>query len=248
MSSQASYIQNRGKISFTYMDSGLYGSFINISRLNAWRHAIISHNISTTSVIDLGCSYGSWASNYKELGFESAVGIDVNEDAVAVAKSRLADAIVGDSSLLRARFLGCSVVGCNGVIVHILEDDVEQRIFEDVFAGLKPGGFFVVALLNSDHYLTPSGFTPHVGPNSRTQRLEHHEAFLKSAGFRIVDKIGTFINPWFAEQTRFLAEIPEFKVNWRMFGGLIEMGAALRETGDARLFSEVLYVCQKPGG
>ena len=82
MSNIASYEENKGKISFTYETSGLYGAYINECRLSAWELAINRNNISLESVCDVGCSNGSWASNWKKLGFKYLYGIEKIVDEV----------------------------------------------------------------------------------------------------------------------------------------------------------------------
>ena len=85
-----SFLRNKGRISYTYKDSGDYGEFLNACRLDAWETAVGKYEVKRDSVFDIGCSYGSWHSNYKDsLGFGKLFGLDPNEEAVSVVSEIL---------------------------------------------------------------------------------------------------------------------------------------------------------------
>lgn len=241
-----SYKRHKGLISYTYKDVGSYGSFINSARLDAWTYAIKSHGLPTDRIIDLGCSYGSWAENWKELGFQERIGVDFNDEAIAKAKMVFEQAHIGDSSNMKQLFPQARLIGSNGMIIHVLEKETVAGIYQDAFDALASQGVFVLAAVNSDYYMTPSMFKPHTGPNSCTRTLEYHRELLEAAGFQIEEIVGTFINPWFCETTKFLASSESLKRSEKVFASLLTLGQALREAGEHKLFSENLFVCRKP--
>lgn len=239
-----SYVRNVGKVSFTYQDSGAYGRFMNEGRLAAWRLALQRHSIPLARVLDVGCSYGSWAGNWRELGFAKLSGIDPNQEVAARAREVFDEVVVGWSFDVAGHFPSNALIASNGVVVHILEEAEEERFLRDLGMSLAAGGFLVFSVVNARYYLSPAGFKPWQGPNSCTRYLEEHEALAARAGLRIVDRIGTFINPWFCEDLGYIAGERDLVADWSMYEGLLQFSAALR--GRALIpFSEVLLVAQR---
>jgi|GEM_PF-4803353 len=241
-----SYKRHKGLISYTYKDVGSYGSFINRARMDGYSYAIKQHKLPTSRIIDLGCSYGSWAENWIELGFDERIGIDYNDDAISKAKLVFEQAHVGDSSLIKEIYPNAELIASNGMIIHVLEKDIVTQIYQDVFDALTPGGYFILAAVNSDYYLTPANFEPFDGPNSCTRTLTYHTDILNNIGFEIEEVVGTFINPWFCEATKFLAYDPKLQRSAGVFNAMLELGHTLREVEENKLFSEVLFICKKP--
>jgi len=239
-----SFVRNRGQISYTFEDVGTYGEFLNVNRLNAWRVALdISGAFGEGRAVDLGCSYGSWADNWKALGLNNVTGLDVNQDVIEQAAERLGQAIHGGSEQIVSLDSPPDMVCCNGMIVHVLDGEEEARIYRDVRAGLAADGWFFVSVLNSDFYMSPSGFVPHTGPNSCTRELSFHTELLTRAGFKVVATVGTFINPWFCEATRKTAD-KRIQEDTRIFSSMTLLADALRDAGQVKPFSEVLLVCK----
>ena len=85
--STPSFMQNLGRTSFTYRDSDIYGRFLNTCRLAAWQYALAKFDVDRKEILDIGCSYGSWAENYRSLGFGKLIGIDPNPEVIEKAKS-----------------------------------------------------------------------------------------------------------------------------------------------------------------
>ncbi|MEE2526242.1 methyltransferase domain-containing protein [Hyphobacterium sp. HN65] len=242
--SSPSFIRNRGQISYTFQDVGAYGEFLNTNRLNAWRRALeLTGAKREGKSVDLGCSYGSWADNWQALGLSDVTGLDVNADVIEQARNRLGKAEHGGSGRIAALPSPPDNVACNGMIVHVLDEDEELRIFTDVRGGLKPNGWFFVSVLNSDFYLSPSGFQPHTGPNSCTRTLDFHESLLAKAGFEIAHTVGTFINPWFCEGMRKSAD-KRLQEDGRFFVAMTVLADALRDADQVKPFSEVLLACR----
>lgn len=155
-----SYKRHKGLISYTYKDVGSYGQFINQARLDAYNYALDRHNVELNRIIDLGCSYGSWAENWNALGFKERIGIDFNETAIDKAKNVFEQASVGDTDTLKVQFSGANIIASNSMIIHVMETDVVSKIYNDVYSTLVSGGYFILAAVNSDYYMTPAMFEP----------------------------------------------------------------------------------------
>lgn len=240
-----SYIANTGTISLTFEDHGSYGEFLNANRLAGWRAALdFIQPASNTHLVDLGCSKGSWSENWRTLGFERVTGIDVNPDVIEEAEARLGCAIHGGSERLAELDPAPDIVGSNAMIVHVLEEEEEARIFADVHQALRPGGWFVVAVLNAQFYPSPAGLAPHTGPNSCTRELEFHEQLLRQAGFAIKARIGTFIEPRFCEPLRVTID-RDLRNDPRVLAAMSSLAEAMRDAGSIVPFSELLMVCRK---
>jgi SAM-dependent methyltransferase len=240
-----SFVQNTGKVSFTYQDSGYYGQYINTCRIAAWQLALERHGIPKDTILDVGCSYGSWADNWRHLGFKKLMGLEPFSEYARKAEALFDQVKVGYSYDLPKLYPEASVVGANGVIVHIIEAAEQRRFLSDIYEILRPGGFMLFSVINADSYLSPSGRQPWAGPNSCTRTLADHEKIAGSAGLNLIDKIGTFINPWLSPAFDFIANDEELKNSWGMYEGLLKFAEALRQK-DVAVFSEVLYIAKKP--
>ena len=243
-----SYRRHAGSISSNWQEIGTYGVFLNACRVAAWRYAIERYDIETVRIIDFGCSTGSWAETWAQLGFTRMIGIDVNPDVVEVARGRLHEVHLGDGELLGTKFKSEACIGCNGVLVHILEEQEVIGVFMAAYKALKPGGWFICAVLNPDYYLSPGGYEPWMGPMSCTRPVSFHEQALDDAGFAIIDRVGTFIDPWFSESTRFIAENKALKFEEGLLKVFEAFAKTMREARELRPFSELLFVCRKPSG
>jgi len=180
------------------------------------------------------------------LGFARTVGVDVNPEVIEEAEAVLDEVHLGNSSVLRRVDGSIGLVAANGVVLHILEAEEVQRLSQDVYESLTPGGFFVVAVLDSRHYLSPDGFVPWTGPLSCTRTLEESLRLLTQAGFRHVESVGTFINPWFCTHTLNLANQANLKTDRELFAGMTLIARSLRRAGLQELFAEYLMVLRKP--
>ena len=244
MSTLPSYIRNAGQISFTYQDSGVYGRYLNESRLAAWALALARHSIPVRQILDVGCSYGSWADNWRQLGFGRLLGAEPNAEAAAAARKSFDEVAVCYSFDVGKHFPKAEVIAANAVIIHILEKKEEERFLSDLAGCLAQGGFLLFSVVNARYYASPAGRKPWTGPNSCTRYLEEHEKMAKRAGLRILGAIGTFINPWFVEDLDFISSDSELRNDWGMYDGLLRFSAALRARSLVP-FSEVLLVAQR---
>jgi SAM-dependent methyltransferase len=217
---------------------------MNEARLAAWELAMRRHPIPVGAVLDVGCSYGSWADNWKRLGFTKLLGAEPN--AVAAENARASfDSVVNCYSFdVHKHFPINPLIASNGVIVHIVERAEEERFLRDLAGCLAQDGYFLFAVVNARFYLSPVGRRPWVGPNSCTRWLEEHEEIARRAGLRVVDVIGTFVNPWFCDSLDFIASDKALVDDWGLYEGLLRFSAPLRGRSRAP-FAEALVVAQK---
>lgn len=237
-----SFMRNKGKISFTYKDSGLYGSFINYCRLEAWKNVITKYNLMQEEILDVGCSYGSWYENWKELGFQKLNGADIYEIVIEEAKKRY-DRVenVTDSSLFQEYRKKFKTIGCNGVLVHILEDNEVTEFCKDIVEVLEDDGYFLVSVLPAEYY---SYGQEQYNSDNCVRSLKHNIEIIEKSGLKIIDKIGTFINPWYSKDFEWIANSDRMKSNPATFECFAKLSDLLRSETIAP-FSELLLICQK---
>lgn len=239
-----SYNKNKGQISKTYLTAGDYGSFINCCRLEAWQYAINKHNIQLKEIVDIGCSNGSWSKNYKFLGFDKLIGIDVNEQVIPEASKHFDEAFVGTTKKLKDINATNQTIAANGVLIHLLKEKEVQEFISDVSDVMDNGSTFLFSVVNSDYYVSPNGFKPWQGPISCTRKLDVYDRLLERAKLNIAEKVGTFINPWFCDKTVFIANDNEIKSDVRLYESFNLLSQSLRGR-TIHPFSEVLYVVKK---
>jgi 2-polyprenyl-3-methyl-5-hydroxy-6-metoxy-1,4-benzoquinol methylase len=237
-----SFIRNKGKISFTYKDSGLQGEFMNHCRINAWNYAISKYSLSTDEILDVGCSYGSWYDNWKTLGFGKINGADVNEEIISQAM-KLFDRVENiDGSSLSSKFKQkFNTIGSNGVLVHILKDEEVTSFVRGIAEVLDDNGFFLCSIIPAEYY---SNGVELNNENNCTRLLDRNIKIIEQGGVKIVDIIGTFINPWALEDLSYIASSEELKSNPDTFEVFAQLSDLLRGHS-TQPFSEVLLVCRK---
>lgn len=241
---QPSYVRNTGQVSFTYKESGNYGVYINECRVAAWKLALARNGISSASILDVGCSHGSWADNWRRLGFELLKGLEPYEEYARRARSSFDEVRVGYAYDIMTQFPSNEVIGSNGVIVHIIEEAEQVRFLSDLFGALQPGGHLLFSVLNAEMYLSPAGRVPWEGPNSCTRTLAQHDQLAAKAGINVIDRIGTFINPWMCPPLDVIANDEALKEDVDMYSALERFAATLRGKYPS-CFSEVLYVARR---
>lgn len=238
-----SYVKNVGRISHTYRESGFYGQFINTCRLDAWRHALEKFPIDRSRILDIGCSYGSWAENYRALGFQKLCGIEPNPEVVPKAREVFDEVHLGYARDLKGIYPANKTIGANGVLVHILEDDETVKFLSDCADCLTPDGFFLYAVINAKFYYSTDR-VEWTGPNSCTRYLETHRRFAHEAGLQIVGEIGTFIDPWAMKELEYLAQNEQLRGQWTMYQVFVDLAATVRGLSQSP-FTEVIFVTQK---
>lgn len=245
----SSYLRNVGKISSHWLEIGSYGMYLNSERLRAYRLALMREKHSLAEVVDVGCSTGSWESNWRELGASRVIGVDPNPDALQVAAKVFDLAVLGDTRvlpLIGPRTTGRSrTFASNGVLVHVLEDDEVLSFAEDLHSQMRSGEKLFIAVLDSAHYLSPEGFVPWKGPLSCTRTLSHSIELLTTPGFHLKQVVGTFINPWFSDSTKWIASSSRAKNFAPMWNSLRIIATILRLAKSRALFGEYLLVFER---
>lgn len=243
MPDQPSFVRNLGKVSKTYRDSGIYGRFINSCRLDAWRMAVGRFNPPREQIVDVGCAYGSWAENWRSLGFRRVVGIDPNPHVIDDARAVMDEVHLGFASDLSRHFPCNMLCAANGVVVHILEDDHTIDFLRHIGSTLAPGGLLIYSVLNAEFYYN-AGRKEWFGPNSCVRTLDTQRRFAREAGLEILAEIGTFIDPWALREFEFIAADAELRDRWETYQTFIDLGAVCRGRS-LTPFSEVLMVTRR---
>jgi SAM-dependent methyltransferase len=245
MTSTPSFIRNLGKVSKTYRDSGIYGRFINAARLDAWRFALARFDPPRDRIVDVGCAYGSWAENWRGLGFKSVVGIDPNPEVIADARAAMDEAHLGFASDLAKFFPQSHLCAANGVVVHILEDAHTVNFLSSIADTLVEGGLLIYSVLNADYYYN-AGRKEWFGPNSCVRTLETQRRFAAEAGLEILAEIGSFIDPWALRETEWIAGDAALRERPEMYQTFIDLANVCRGRSESP-FSEMLFVTRRRG-
>ncbi|RMH14555.1 MAG: methyltransferase domain-containing protein [Planctomycetota bacterium] len=243
MHTEPSFVRNLGKVSKTYRDSGIYGRFINQCRLDAWRMVTERFDPPRAQIVDVGCASGSWADNWRQLGFQRIVGIDPNPDVLEDASAVMDEVHTAFASELGSYFTDNAICAANGVVVHILEDDQTVAFLRDIAETLAPDGLLVYSVLNAAYYYN-AGRAEWFGPNSCVRTLETQRRFAHEAGLEILDEIGTFIDPWALPDLEFIAGDSELRERWQTYQVFVDLANVCRGRSITP-FSEVLIVAQR---
>ena len=230
------------KKSTTYKNLGDYGEFKNRARIEAWEVALdLMPSLKREWIVDLGCSYGSWVENYKELGFEKILGIDSNPEVFDRAKERCDQFLEGDSSRLKdTESIPFELIAANGVIVHILPDEDLERFFRDAADSLPKGGHFIFTGVNSRWWYS-SGRKSSQNDYFKVRSISDYHTIAERAGLTIVNEIGTFIDPWAAEAFEHLALDEEMRAKGELFDAFSSVARVMRGH-HLDPFTEVLFI------
>ena len=101
------------------------------------------------TALDLGCGTGVLCEALSAAGIRT-LGVDLSPEMIAIARSRSPDLAyeTGDMTVWRAPG-SYDLVTCTGdALNHLSSPDDVRRVFENVYACLKPGGVFVFDLLS----------------------------------------------------------------------------------------------------
>lgn len=149
------------------------------------------------SSLDVACSTGFHVIMLRRLGLD-AVGIDASPRMIDRARSNsvtcgvTVEYILGDFSTMSKRFSeGFDLITCLGdTVAHLSSRQAVQKLFQEVYKCLNPGGFFILQTRNYDHILRQhSRFLPPTGSRNGTEEtlffrvLDFHP---KSLDFNIV--------------------------------------------------------------
>ncbi len=111
------------------------------------------HSGNFESVIDLGCSVGTWYADFKNFGFKEIIGIDISEQRAEIAKKKgYSEVHVCNAYELPFNDNSKSCIISNDVLVHVLQDDDKFRIFKEVKRILKKEGIFIFNIANANGF------------------------------------------------------------------------------------------------
>lgn len=107
--------------------------------------------IDSGRVIDLGCGAGHTARRLLDAGYE-VCGWDLSADMISLARSRAPEADLRVGSFVDAELPDCVAVTALGEVLNYMLDEAADaralhRLFERVYAALRPGGLFVLDVL-----------------------------------------------------------------------------------------------------
>ncbi|MDY6900456.1 MAG: class I SAM-dependent methyltransferase [Cyanobacteriota bacterium] len=105
------------------------------------------NNINTGLVIDLGCGSGLWVHELVKCGY-NAIGIDISEALINIARKRIPQAEFRVDSLFNAEIPKCNAVTSIGECFNYLFDSENNNkklidLFHRIYNSLTPGGVFI---------------------------------------------------------------------------------------------------------
>ena len=107
---------------------------------------LITNGIEEGKILDLACGTGSFSKELLERGY-SVVGVDLSEDMLTVAQSKLKK---GDFSLIKASMTDYEAPDCfDGIICcldsinHLTDVKDVQAVFDNCYHSLKENGLFI---------------------------------------------------------------------------------------------------------
>ena len=139
---------------------------------------------STAKVLDIGSGVGFYINLWRRAGVADVTGVDIADSAVRRLRERLPGIrlerldISGDVSRLGGNY---DAVSAMDVLFHIVNDDLYERAFANVYTLLRPGGWFMF----SEHL--PSRRRGRAGQGHHVSRaLNEVQEVVERTGFELV--------------------------------------------------------------
>ena len=117
-----------------------------------WEHEqVIKYVESANKILEIGCAYGTFLKKAKSKGISNAIGLELNENAIADGIKNGLDIkgeLIAEHKINHVNYydLICSFQ----VVEHIAE---LKDFFADSIACLKPGGLYAISVPNNECYL-----------------------------------------------------------------------------------------------
>lgn len=160
--------------------------------LEAWQHVLTKHSINLDDVLDVGCSFGSWLSRWKKMGFKKIKGIDANPEIKNHVSSIYDEFYSGTDHDIVKHYGTCNkTIAANAVVIHILKNNELKNFFNNIYNALDDDGYFMVSTVNAKYY---NGVPNRCAGVSYHRYLKDYIKFIEDANFEIVDVVGTFIS------------------------------------------------------
>lgn len=114
------------------------------------------NQVNIKSSLDLACGTGVLCEVLHQAGIDAS-GMDLSEGMIAIARENCPEIHYDVADMITYRPERCfDLVTCTGdALNHIIALDDVGRIFENVYACLNPGGWFIFDILNENE--VPSG-------------------------------------------------------------------------------------------
>ena len=108
---------------------------------------------SISELVDLGCGEGHWFDFYKKLGIKKLIGIDISKERLKIAKKVGYD-ILHCCNAYELPFKDNTVsnIVSNNMILHVLDDEDRNKIFQEIKRVLKKDGFFLFSFPPSSNH------------------------------------------------------------------------------------------------
>jgi glycine/sarcosine N-methyltransferase len=192
---------------------------VRISTEGAFFKKLVSDHRLKSS-LDVACSTGFHVILFRRFGLD-AVGLDVSPKMIEKARANsitcgvTVDYILGDLNSLSKRFSeGFDIITCMGdTIPHFRSKKEAQKVFEEIYKCLSPGGVFVLHSRNYDFIVrNRERFFPPTGSRNGSEETLYFRLLdfcLKSVNYSVV-KFHRHENKW--DSTLVTTEIfPYFK-------------------------------------
>lgn len=109
------------------------------------------------TVVDLGCSIGAWYHDFKKMGFQKIIGVDISKERLEYAKKRYDETYCCNAYDTPFTSNSIDLLISNNVLVHVLQDEDKIKIFKEVNRIMTKNGVYLF------------GFTPTYAMSSVTQ-------------------------------------------------------------------------------
>ena len=153
----------------------------------AAKNYIGKHNISNASVIDLGCGTGVYIHQWKLLGVERLLGLDISNTAINNLEKKFpnysfrCENISNNSSLSFADGNKYDIVTAIGVLVHIVDDSDFKNALKNISNLVKPEGVILIT-----EYLCRDGTQE--SSYMKIRNSSWYKQALNDAGLELIDK------------------------------------------------------------
>ncbi len=162
-------------------------------------------------VVDLGCSYGAWLEDLKQMGFKEIVGVDISQSRLDQAKERYNETYCCNANHLPFPSNSERCIISNNMLIHVLQDSDKLNVFREIIRVLAPDGVFIFNVGNAYGYGYDSDKT--VG-HCRFSTPETISNLLRQSGLKI-----TYMTPAFYMVPRVGAhpKFARFSANFMFF-------------------------------
>jgi SAM-dependent methyltransferase len=109
-------------------------------------------------ILDIGCATGSYLLELERLGYQGK-GIDLDPNMIAIAKAKAKQRglnskfQVGDMMRLPSETENLGALSIGNTLVHAPSVKAAGRVISGVYQCLKPGGVFILQIINYDRIL-----------------------------------------------------------------------------------------------